>query len=102
MLHSITSVVLRTSNRPEEVVIYDARRRCETIDGGVMRRRTAATKSAVMLIVVVLLRILADRRGAVARVRARRELRSGFQALRSNGFLKHEFSRRFERCFIAE
>jgi hypothetical protein len=34
MLLSITRVVLGTRDRPEEVVIYDARRRGETVDRG--------------------------------------------------------------------
>ena len=41
MLHSITGVVLGTSNRSEEMVVYDARRRGETVDGGELGGATA-------------------------------------------------------------
>lgn len=43
---SITRVVLGTSDRPEEVVVYDARRRGETVDRGELGGPTAPESAA--------------------------------------------------------
>lgn len=46
MLLWITGVVFGTSDRPEEMVVYDARRRCQTVDGCEMRGASAPQTTA--------------------------------------------------------